>query len=121
MKKGFTLIELLAVLVILGLLGLIVIPVVDKILKDSRNDLYDLQIKNIEDGARSWAAKNPLTLPENGNSTTKTIAELEEEGFIEVDVKNPKTGEVFCDDSYVTITNTGSGFTYSYDADSGSC
>ena len=51
----------------------------------------------------------------------KTIAELEEEGFIEVDVKNPKTGEVFCDDSYVTITNTGSGFTYSYDVDSGSC
>ena len=121
MKKGFTLIELLAVLVVLGLLGLIVIPTVDKILKDSRNDLYDLQIKNIEDGTRNWAAKNPLILPENGNSITKTIAELEEEGFIEMDVKNPKTGDTFCDDSYVTITNTGSGFTYSYAVDSGSC
>lgn len=118
---GFTLVELLAVLVILGLLGLIVVPVVDKILKDSREDLYNLQIKNIEDGAKNWAAKNPLTLPENGNSMTKTIAELEEEGFIEVDVKNPKTGDNFCDDSYVTITNTGSGFTYSYDVNSGSC
>ena len=65
MKKGFTLVELLAVLVILGLLGLIVVPVVDKIIKDNRNNLYELQIKNIEEGARNWAAKNPLSLPEN--------------------------------------------------------
>ena len=47
-NKGFTLVELLAVLVILGLLGLIVVPVVDKIIKDTRNNLYELQIKNIE-------------------------------------------------------------------------
>ena len=121
MQKGFTLVELLAVLVILGLLGLIVIPLVDNILKDSREDLYNIQIKNIEEGARDWAAKNPLILPEKGESTKKTIAELEEEGFIEMDIKNPKTKEAFCDDSFVTITNTGSGFTYSYDVNSGSC
>lgn len=121
MKKGFTLVELLAVLVILGLLGLIVVPVVDKIIKDNRNNLYELQIKNIEEGARNWAAKNPLSLPENGNSITKTISELEKEGFISVDVKNPKTNENFCDSSYVTITNTGKGFTYKYDVNSGDC
>ena len=52
---------------------------------------------------------------------TKTISELEQEGFISVDVKNPKTNENFCDSSYVTITNTGKGFTYKYDVNSGDC
>lgn len=121
MKRGFTLIELLAVLVILGLLGMIVIPVVDKLIQDSRNDLYDVQIKNIEDGARSWGAKNPLSLPNKNESIIKTVLELEKEGFIEIDMQNPKTNEPFCDSSYVTITNTGSGFTYSYDVNSGNC
>lgn len=121
MKRGFTLVELLAVLVILGLLGLIVVPVVDKLIKDNKNNLYELQIKNIEEGARDWAAKNPLSLPEVGEQMTKTISDLETDGFIEVDIKNPKTNLIFCKDSYVTITNTGSGFTYNYDVDSGSC
>lgn len=121
MKRGFTLVELLAVLVILGLLGLIAVPVVDKIIKDNKNDLYELQIKNIEEGARDWAASNPLILPEVGKETTKTISELEDEGFIEIDIKNPKTNTTFCKDSYVTITNTGNGFTYSYNVNSGSC
>lgn len=121
MKKGFTLVELLAVLVILGLLGLIVVPVVDKVIKDSKNDLYNIQIQNIEDGARSWAAKNPLNLPEENNSIRKTVLELKNDGFIEVDIKNPKTNKLFCDDSYVTITNTTNGFQYNYDVNSGSC
>ncbi len=121
MKRGFTLIELLSVLVIIGLLGLIVIPVVDKLIQDSRSDMYNVQIKNVEDGARSWAAKNPLNLPQKNDSITITIQELETGGFIELDMKNPKTNETFCDSSYVTITNTGSGFTYAYDVDSGDC
>ena len=58
MKKGFTLIELLAVITLLGFLSLIVVPVVDKIIKDSEQDLYETQINNIEQAAKNWSSEN---------------------------------------------------------------
>lgn len=121
MKRGFTLVELLAVLVILSLLSLITVPVVDKLIKDNKEKMYDIQIKNIEDGAKDWAAANPFSMPEDGESITKTIKELEDGGFIEVDIKNPKTNEVFCDTSYVKITNKNNVYSYTYDPDNGNC
>ena len=115
MKKGFTLVELLAVITLLGLLSLIVVPVVDKIIKDSQEDLYQTQINNIEAGAKNWAADNVFSLPEeNGKHVDKTICDLEKEGFLEIDIKNPKTDELFYKDSYVRITKTDYGFEYEY-------
>ena len=115
MKKGFTLTELLAVITLLGLLSLIVVPVVDKLIKDSEEELYQTQIKNIESGAKNWASKNIFSLPENvGESINKTICDLEKEGFIEIDIKNPKTDELFYKDSYVRITKTDYGYEYEY-------
>lgn len=115
MKKGFTLTELLMVIVLLGLLGLIVIPVVDKLIKDSEEDLYKTQINNIELAAKNWASKNIFSLPENtGNYVDRTICDLERDGFLEIDVKNPKTEELFYKDSYVRITKTDYGYEYKY-------
>lgn len=119
MKKGFTLVELLAVITLLGLLSLIVVPVVDKLIKDSEEELYQTQIKNIEDGAKNWASKNIFNLPESGY-IDKTICELERDGFLEIDMKNPKTEELFYKDSYVRITKTDYGFEYEYIEESGS-
>ena len=85
MKRGFTLIELLAVITIIGLLSLIVVPIVDTIIKDNNQELYDIQIKNIEDAAKNWASNNILSLPEDINDTMSiTICDLEKEGFIEI-------------------------------------
>ena len=57
MKKGFTLIELLGVIILLGLVGLIVIPSITKLIKDSRQDLYENQVRTIEESARKWGFK----------------------------------------------------------------
>lgn len=121
MKKGFTLVELLAVVTLIGLLSLIVIPVVDKIIKDNKEQLYHTQIKMIEDSARSWAADNIFELPSNnGEMLSKTICDLEKSGFLELDVKNPKTGELFYKDAVVKITKTANGYEYTFDEKSGS-
>lgn len=115
MKKGFTLTELLAVITLLGLLSLIVVPVVDKLIKDSEDDLYKTQIENIEASAKNWASENIFSLPENtGEYVDKTICDLEQAGFLEVDMKNPKTDNIFYKDSYVRITKTDYGFEYNY-------
>lgn len=120
MKKGFTLVELLAVITLLGLLSLIAVPVVDKLIKDSEEELYETQINNIELAAKNWTSENIFSLPENvGEYVDKTICELERQGFLEVDMKNPKTEELFYKDSYVRITKTDYGFEYNY-VDSGS-
>lgn len=57
-KKGFTLAELLAVLVILSILALITTTAVMKIIKSSRDKLYDDQIKLIEKASEKWALDN---------------------------------------------------------------
>lgn len=118
MKKGFTLTELLMVIVLLGLLGLIVIPVVDKLIKDSKEDLYKTQINNIELAAKNWATSNIFQLPDSGY-VDRTICDLERTGFLEIDVKNPKTEELFYKDSYVRITKTDYGYDYDYIEGSG--
>lgn len=119
MKRGFTLVELLAVITILGLLSLIVVPVVDKIIKDNKEALYQTQVQNIEQSAKNWASENIFSLPENiGDYIDKTICDLESDGLLEIDVKNPKTDEMFYKDSYVRITKTDYGFEYEY-VDSG--
>lgn len=120
MKRGFTLVELLAVIVLLGMISLIVVPVVDKLIKENKENLYQTNIGLIEEGARSWAGDNIFSLPgEIGETKKLTLCDLEKDGRIEVDIRNPKTGELFYKDSIVTITKTEYGFEYKYDENSG--
>ena len=121
MKKGFTLVELLAVITLLGLLSLIAIPVVDKLIKDSEEQLYQTQIDNIESAARNYYADKIFDLPENvGDYVDRTICDLEKSGLLEMDIKNPKTDELFYKDSYVRVTKTNYGYEYKYIENSGS-
>lgn len=120
MKRGFTLIELLAVLVLLGLLSLIIVPVVGKLITDNTEKIYQANIKMIEQGARNWASNHVFSLPENvGETLTLTICDLEKEGKIEVDMRNPKNEKLFYKDSVVIVTKTEYGYEYKYNETSG--
>ena len=55
MKKGFTLIELLAIIAIIGVVAFIVFPSVMDSIKNSRQKLYDIQIRDIEKAAEKWS------------------------------------------------------------------
>ena len=53
MKKGFTLVEMLAVITLLGLLALVIIPASEAIIKNSKNDSYNIQIQNIKNAMKN--------------------------------------------------------------------
>lgn len=115
-SKGFTLVEILAVITIIGLLSLIVIPSIDAIIKSSKDDTYEVQINLILAGLENWAAANVFELPsvENGVETI-TLGELKTSGFIDVDIRNPKTDECFRNDIVLKITKKNNKYKYEVD------
>jgi len=113
MKKGFTLVEIIAVVTVLGILAVVGTVAISNILKSNRERSYDLQIKNIEQGARNWANRNVLILPDNeGDVVTLTLLYLKQEGFVEGDIKDPITEEPFPNDMLITITRKGNSYVY---------
>lgn len=107
-QKGFTLVEILAVLVILALLATIIYPVVNTNIKKSKQKLYEAQIENILNAARNYASENIALLPTNDGESLEppiTLGFLEEKGYIEENLENPKTGEKFDKNLKITITN----------------
>ena len=103
MKKGFTLAELLGVITILGALMLIIIPLVSTAIKSANEELYDSQIENIKLALESWMSDNQK--PNVGESITLSLSQLKEAGLVELDIKNPKTKELFPNDMVLKITN----------------
>ncbi len=120
MKKGFTLVELLAVILILGILLIIILPMVTGVISSSRTRLFNIQIKNIELAAKNWAAENPGMLPsQNNESITIFLYNLKMGGFIEDDITNPLTGELFPNDMEIEITMENNKHVYFVDTESG--
>lgn len=93
MKKGFTLAELLGVIAILGIIALITIPVIDRSLNQGREKLSKAQETQIKKACQDYYTKNLKELPQTTGTACKTVKELQEAGFLQLDVKNPKTGK----------------------------
>lgn len=112
-RKGFTMIELMAVIVVLGLLASIIYPIVNKSINQSKTDLYESQINTIETGARSWGADHLTELPINaGEIKTVTLKDLQDGGYVDKELKNPKTKELFDKNITITITMNGNSLDY---------
>ncbi len=111
-KNGFTLAELLGVITILSLILLIAIPTVDRMLKEGKTNLYVSQIKSIEDSAKMWGTDHANELPDNGETKTITLSRLWQDGYMEENIKNPKTDEPFSGSLEIKITNHGTYYSY---------
>ncbi|MBO5095602.1 MAG: type II secretion system protein [Bacilli bacterium] len=112
-KKGFTLIELMAVIILLGVLSLIATVTINNTLKENKESACEIQVGNIKAGAENWASKNVFDLPnENGGTVILTLKELKDAGFIDKDIKNPKTNELFDDSIQIKITKVDNSYTY---------
>lgn len=112
-KNAFTLAELLGVIVVLGLIAMITIPAVNQSIKRYRQDMYQIQLDNIVTAAKSWGADHLLELPNvEGASIQITLADLQKEGYLKPDIKNPIDKRPFNEEAKINITKTGKNYQY---------
>ncbi|NLM63382.1 MAG: DUF5011 domain-containing protein, partial [Mollicutes bacterium] len=112
-KKGFSLVELLAVIFVMGIISIIAIPTIDKAIKQSREELYKVQINNIITATKNWSSKNFILLPEeDGELITLTLGQLKIGGFIDENIQDPKTKKPFPNDLEITIKKVGNNYKY---------
>lgn len=113
MKKGFTLVELLGVIIILAVIASITVISITNSMKNTKQKLYEQQINNIIDGAKTWASGNVFDLPINdGEAIYLTLKELKQDGFVEKDITNPLTNKLFNDQLQVKITKVDNNYSY---------
>ena len=94
MKQGFTLAELLGVIAILGIISLIAVPLIDNTINKRNEDLYQTQLNQIIKGAKSYYSEHLSELPQNnGESKIKPLTELQQEGYLPLDIRDPKKKE----------------------------
>lgn len=112
-KKGFTLPELLGVIVILGILALILFPIIDKTLKESNEEIYNIQVKNMELGAMNFVSENIFNVPQKeGEVLYLSLGQLKDSGHVDRKITNPKTNLLFSDGTLVKVTKLKNGYNY---------
>lgn len=112
-KHGFTLIELLGVLVILALLALLVSPVIKKQVTDSREELQQMQIENIVNASKNWAADHTGDLPSTEGQTKQiTLKDLQDGGYLPEDFLNTDNEQKLNENTKITITAHNNTYTY---------
>lgn len=109
---AFTLVELLAVVAILSILAIIITPIIDKNIKKSKEEMYQIQIENIRMAGQNYYVNNILLRPTEGNYASVRLTTLIEEEYIGNNIKNPKTGQNFTENIYVQIKNNRGTYTY---------
>lgn len=102
-KRGFTLVEVLTVIVIISLLGLIITIPVTRILKKSKNDLYNVELASIKSAAKSWGADNINMLPKGDSCKYITIRDLKKYGNLDSNIIDPRDNTPMPDDLKIKI------------------
>ena len=104
-KLGFTLVEILAAITILAIIGMILTTTVTHFLKKGKSDLYNRQLDNIKMSAKVWVSDNKNNISELDNCFSISINYLMEQGYIDNNIINPKTGsKLDTDKLYVNIS-----------------
>lgn len=112
-NKGFTLIELVAIIALLGSIFLITYTEVNQSLEKSENQLSEVQKSNIKASSQNWAVDNLNKLPkESGKSCNVNLQTLQNEGYIEESIKNPKKKREEITNVYVQISKKNDNYIY---------
>lgn len=107
-RKGFTLIELLSVIIILALLTLFVGTGVTRLVKKSKEDIYNTQLASIESAAMAWGIDNPNMLPSIGECKYIKIGLLKEYGLLDKNIMDSKTNSKISENMIIKIIGSSS-------------
>ena len=105
-QKAFTLIELIGVIAVLAVILLVALPTLTRTLRNNANQQYANVLKDIFLAAEQYSLVNKEQYPQledKGGRATITIKELEDAGYLNQHLENPKTGKEFLDTDYVLI------------------
>lgn len=112
-SRGFTLVEVLGIIVVLGIIAVIATPVVQGTIEKNREKMFSVIMEQLTDSAKDWAAKNASQLPNDNNEYLDvSLGDLKTNGVLKINVQNPKSNNVFSDESFVRITRNNNNFTY---------
>lgn len=120
MKNGFTLIEVTVVVLLLGILTVFIVPRVSTIIGNNKSKVCNSIVISAEDAAKGYTYKYTnivdATIASNGYFEI-TLLDLQREGLLDVDLKNPYTDESIPNTNVVKITKTGNIYEYTYMGD----
>ena len=105
MKNGFTLVELLGVIIIISLLALLTSVAVTKLVKDSKQQISNVQKELIKSSAEMWGADNLDKLPSGNSCKYLTLKDLKDYGLLSQDIVDSTNNGEISDDLKIKITS----------------
>lgn len=104
-RKGFTLVELTAVVLLIGIIATLAAIPISKMIKDSKESVYDSQTKQIVLAAENWAVDNPDELSNDpDHPTVITVGDLINQDYLEDSIIDSRTEEKIEECSKIIIT-----------------
>lgn len=116
-NKGFTMVELLATIGVLAIVITIAVPSVISVSKQIKNNMYKARIKLIESNAKLCVEDRKCTI----NDGKIKVSDIVSNGYLKQDdITNPINNEPM-DKCFVTITDSGSRVSASFNATGEGC
>ena len=110
-KKGFTLVELLGVIILIAAILGVIYPAVNSVINKGKDTVSNIQIKKILNGAYDYSLEKLSLLPSGSDVTYITLNELKKYGYVDTNIINSDTNELFPNDMVISIKKVGTNYT----------